>query len=496
MSLSPGTRLGPYIILAPLGSGGMGEVYRARDTKLDRDVAVKVLPAALGADLERLARFEREARILAALNHPNVAQIYGIEQGAIVMELVPGRTLKGPLPLEAALNYARQIAGALEAAHEKGIIHRDLKPSNIMITPAGVIKVLDFGLAVVAQSSQQDAGDPSHSPTMTLPPTRVGMLLGTPAYMSPEQAKGLLVDRRADIWAFGAVLYEMVTGKRLFEGETASDTLAAVLTKEPDFDLAPAQVRRLLRRCLEKDSKHRLRDIGDMPFLLDDPPAEIPPAPKGSDWWKIAAVILGVTAVAMVFLSFRKSPSQPHPVSHWTTPVPAAIAREGLTLSRNGTRLAYAEQSGGTRRIFIRMMDQLEAKPIPGTEGGWRPFFSPDGQSLAYFTGNVGLLKEVPVTGGTSVTLCEAAIYGGGSWGEDGRIIFSGSKGLMRVSASGGACETLTAADWQKGEAHRWPQILPGGQSVLFSISAQGEYDRARIAILNLKSREYKVVAN
>lgn len=238
-----------------------------------------------------------------------------------------------------------------------------------------------------------------------------------------------------------------------------------------------------------------VRDVPSAP-KPEDSPAEIPPTPKGSDWWKIAAVVFGVTAVAVGFLSFRKPPSQPRPVSHWTTPVPASLAREGLTLSRDGMRLAYAERSGGTRRIWIRRMDQFEAKPIPGTEGGWRPFFSPDGKSLAYFTGNVGSLKEVPITGGTSITLCEGAIYGGGSWGEDGRIIFSGSKGLMRVSASGGACETLTAADGQKGETHRWPQILPGGQSVLFSISAQGDYDRARIAILDLQSREYKVVAN
>ena len=232
MALTAGTRLGPYEILAPIGAGGMGEVYRAKDTKLKREVALKVLPDSFAGDPERMARFQREAEVLAALNHPNIAAIYGVEDRALIMELVDGQTLQGPVPLETALNYARQIADALEAAHEKGIVHRDLKPANIMITPAGVVKVLDFGLAAVAQSS--DPSDPVNSPTLTISPTRAGMILGTAAYMSPEQARGKAVDKRADIWAFGVVLYEMLTGKRLFEGETISDTLAHVLTKEPD----------------------------------------------------------------------------------------------------------------------------------------------------------------------------------------------------------------------------------------------------------------------
>src|SRR5271169_776610 len=261
MPLSAGDKLGPYEILAPLGAGGMGEVYRAKDTRLDRLVAIKILPDALAQDPERLARFEREAKVLASLNHPNIAQIYGIEDRALVMELVPGESLKGPLPLETALNYARQIADALEAAHEKNIIHRDLKPANIMITPTGVIKVLDFGLAAVAQSS--DPSHPANSPTLTISPTRAGMILGTAAYMSPEQARGKTVDKRADIWAFGVVLFDMLTGKPLFGGKTVSDTLAAVLTKEPDLQQVPAKVRRLLQSCLQKDPKQRLQAIGD-----------------------------------------------------------------------------------------------------------------------------------------------------------------------------------------------------------------------------------------
>src|SRR5271168_2494099 len=261
MPLSVGDRLGPYEILAPIGAGGMGEVYRARDTKLDRDVAIKVLPPSFAQDPERLARFEREAKVLASLNHPNIAQIYGVEECALVMELVVGETLQGPLPLDIALNYARQIADALEAAHEKNIIHRDLKPANIMITPAGVVKVLDFGLAAVSQSS--DPSNPANSPTLTISPTRAGMILGTAAYMSPEQARGKAVDKRADIWAFGVVIFGMLTGQRLFAGETVSDTLAAVIKEEPDWTRVPTKVRRLLKKCLEKDPKKRLRDIGD-----------------------------------------------------------------------------------------------------------------------------------------------------------------------------------------------------------------------------------------
>src|SRR5579864_5090952 len=258
MPLAPGSHLGPYEILAPLGAGGMGEVYRARDTKLDREVAIKVLPEAVAQNPERLARFEREAKVLASLNHPNIAQIYGVEDRAIVMELVAGEEIQGPLPLTTALDYARQIADALEVAHEKGIVHRDLKPANVKVTPQGVVKVLDFGLAAVVQNAVESESNLTQSPTMTLGATQMGVLLGTAAYMSPEQARGKPVDKRADIWAFGVVLYEMVTGERLFEGETLSDTLAAVLRHEPDWEAVPEQVGRLLRSCLQKDPAQRL----------------------------------------------------------------------------------------------------------------------------------------------------------------------------------------------------------------------------------------------
>jgi serine/threonine protein kinase len=300
MALSAGTRLGPYEILAPIGAGGMGEVYRARDTKLDRDVAIKVLPPSFAQDPERLARFEREAKVLASLNHPNIAQIYGIEDRALIMELVEGETLHGALPLDTALNYARQIADTLEAAHDKNIVHRDLKPANIMITPAGVVKILDFGLAAVAQSSDPSS-NPVNSPTLTISPTRAGMILGTAAYMSPEQARGKPVDRRADIWAFGVVFFEMLTGQRLFEGETVSDTLAAVLTRAPEWAQIPAKVRRLLKKCLEKDPKGRLRDIGDAWQLLEEPGETVPASLEtlsriGALAWGVALVALALAA--------------------------------------------------------------------------------------------------------------------------------------------------------------------------------------------------------
>jgi serine/threonine-protein kinase len=311
MPLSVGDKLGPYEILAPIGAGGMGEVYRAKDTKLDREVAIKVLPAAVARDPERLARFEREAKVLASLNHPNIAQIYGIEEGeagrALVMELVPGETLKGPLPLETALNYSKQIAEALEAAHEKGITHRDLKPANIMITPEGVVKVLDFGLAAVTQPSATSSGDPSNSPTLTLRATQAGMILGTAGYMSPEQAAGQPVDKRADIWSFGVVLYELLTGQRLFDGVSAAHILADVLRAPIDFDKLPKEtphaIRDLVKRCLDRDVKTRLRDIGEARIAIQNVGKEpelqsATPSPSRFGW-----VAWGVTGLLLVVLS-------------------------------------------------------------------------------------------------------------------------------------------------------------------------------------------------
>jgi len=400
MSLSAGERLGPYEILAPIGEGGMGEVYRAKDTKLDREVAIKVLPTALAQDPERLARFEREAKVLASLNHPNIAQIYGIEDRALVMELVEGQTLTGPLPLETALNYARQIADALEAAHDKGIVHRDLKPANIMITPAGVVKVLDFGLAAVAQSS--DPSNPANSPTLTISPTRAGMILGTAAYMSPEQARGRVVDKRADIWAFGVVLFEMLTGKRLFEGETVSDTLAQVLTKEPDWAQVPAKVRRMLTKCLEKDPKKRLRDIGDAWELLDDAPATTAPLRSPFGWavWSVAGVLL-VALVALAFVHFREKPAVKEMVRFdISAPANATfVDNSDPKVSPDGHKIAFVA-TGADRKpmLRVRSLDAEEAQALAGTEDATvYLFWSPDSRFLAFGSG--GKLKKIEATG-------------------------------------------------------------------------------------------------
>jgi serine/threonine protein kinase len=395
MPLAPGTRLGPFEILAPLGTGGMGEVYRSRDTKLGRDVAIKVLPPALAQDPERLARFEREAKVLASFNHPNIAQIYGIEDRALIMELVEGETLQGPLSLETALNYARQIAGALEAAHEKNIIHRDLKPANIMITPGGVVKVLDFGLAAVAQSP--DSSDSANSPTRTISPTRAGIILGTAAYMSPEQACGKTVDKRADIWAFDVVLYEMLTGKRLFQGEDLAETLASVVKEEPNLDDAPIEVRRLLRKCLQKDPKKRLRDIGDAWELLEPEQARAI-VPSGRSSARAAWIVAAILAVALGTVSFLYFRAQPHPqLQRFAIPSPDPNPYNAL-LSPDGAHLLLV---GGavSRNLWLRRMDSLETRPIEGAEGAnGVPFWSPDSRSIVFAA--AGKLKKVDVAGG------------------------------------------------------------------------------------------------
>ncbi|HTC88655.1 MAG TPA: serine/threonine-protein kinase, partial [Bryobacteraceae bacterium] len=329
MQLSSGDKLGPYEILAPIGAGGMGEVYRARDAKLNRDVAIKVLPAALADDAQYMARFEREAQMLAALNHPNIATVYGIEQGALVMELIDGAGLKGPLPVDEALGIARQIAAGLEAAHERGIIHRDLKPANIKLTPNGVVKILDFGLAksVDTNSAATPGSNPTISPTLSMHMTQAGMILGTAAYMSPEQARGKVVDKRTDIWAFGVVLHEIITGKRLFEGEDLTETLACVVKDQPDLSGVPANVRRLLERCLEKDPKKRLRDIGDLDLLLEEasaPPAATAPSRSRLGW--VAWAVAGLMTLALAALAFFHFGEQPldHQVLQYTLAPPSS----------------------------------------------------------------------------------------------------------------------------------------------------------------------------
>jgi Tol biopolymer transport system component/predicted Ser/Thr protein kinase len=485
MSLTAGSKLGPYEILAPIGEGGMGQVYRAKDTKLKREVALKVLPDSFAGDPERMARFQREAEVLASLNHPNIAQIYGSEERALVMELVAGETLQGPLPLETALNYAKQIADALEAAHDKGIVHRDLKPANIMITPAGVVKVLDFGLASVLNRDREGA-DPASSPTMTIAATQAGMIMGTAGYMSPEQARGKTVDKRADIWAFGVVLFEMLTGQRLFEGETVSDTLAQVLTKQPDWEQVPAKVRRLLKKCLEKDPKKRLRDIGDAWELLEEGQSATASSRSrlgmtgrvGLAGW-VAAGVVTVIAAALAVVHFREQPPEA-PVARTSILAPEEASGfvlnanlGGSAISPDGRLLAFVANVKGKPNLFVRPLDSLKARSLPGTEGASRPFWSPDSRNIG-FQAN-GRLQRIGMNEGAPRIICDAAQARGATWNGDGVIVFHSraNQALNRVAASGGAPQPLTAVDEKTETYHYWPQFLPDGKHFLYLIRAQ-----------------------
>jgi serine/threonine-protein kinase len=404
-----GQTLGHYHIVGKLGEGGMGQVYRARDTKLGRDVALKVLPDAFGRDPERMTRFEREARVLASLNHPNIAAIYGLEEDALVMELVEGEILRGPLALEKAIGYARQMAEALEYAHEKGIVHRDLKPANIKVTRDSVVKILDFGLAKIIS---EDAASESAS-ALTVGDTRPGSIMGTTAYMAPEQARGEAVDKRADIWAYGVVLYEILTGKPPFAGKSAPDILSAVLSLQPDMDAVPAQMRRLIRRCLEKDPKRRWRDIGDVRLALEEKP-ELATVPKRNVIlpWVVAGVLATALAAALLTL-WRMTRPVSRPLVRLNVDVgpEAELNLEygvSAILSPDGSRLVYTGRGADSiLRLYTRTLDQGQATALPGTEGAGSPFFAPDGSSVGFFAG--GRLKKVSVReGGGSVVLCEA----------------------------------------------------------------------------------------
>jgi serine/threonine-protein kinase len=465
MPLSTGTRLGSYEVAGRIGAGGMGEVYRARDTTLGRDVAIKVLPASLADNPQRLARFQHEARVLAALNHTNIAHIYGIEQGALVMELVEGRTLEGPVPAATAIAYARQIADALEAAHEKGIVHRDLKPGNVMVTANGVIKVLDFGLAITPEATQ----DPDNSPTVAVPLTEAGMVMGTAAYMSPEQASGKPVDKRADIWAFGVLLFELLTGRKLFTGETTSHVLAAVLTKEPDLTAVPASLRPVIEGCLRKDPRARWHDITDVRMLLElrreDPVQSATPAFAWIPWAVAAAAI--IAAIVAVFLRTPPAAAD-RPFAQVDVEVGAQVAQPAL--SPDGSRIVFV--SGG--KLAMRRLDQTEIVALPGTEGASFPFFSPNGEWVAFFA--AGKLRKIAVAGGPVQTIGDVTSPRGGSWGADDVIIASREvlDGLWQFPANAGEPRRLTspAGDPEGMTAHRWPQILPDGKGVLFSATA------------------------
>jgi Tol biopolymer transport system component len=521
MPLGPGTRLGPFEVVAAIGAGGMGEVYRARDTQLKREVAIKVLPEAFAGDPERLARFQREAELLATLNHPNIAAVYGLEKSdgltAIVLELVDGDTLadaiaRGPLMIDDALKIARQIADALEAAHEKGVIHRDLKPANIKVTPAGQVKVLDFGLAKLSESAgigQQAAGMPvSMSPTLSVHATYVGVILGTAAYMSPEQARGKPVDRGTDIWSYGCVLFEMLTGRQTFQGgETVSDAIAAVLKNDPDWSALPADtpphIRTLLRRCLQKDPQKRLPHIGVARIEIDEGPVEpvagvAPIAPPRSLWRR--ALPLAATAILAVALTgiaawSLKPPVQPPTVTRFPIVLPddQRYGGQRIAVSPDGNALAYVTTGvgGGLR---LRSMAQMDARSI--TDGvSSLLFFSPDGQWIAYWSASDQALKKVAITGGAAVTICKATVPFGVAW-EGDRILFGqAGKGILRVSADGGEPEVLVPV--KLPEIADTPQLLDGGKAVLFTLASgrdRDRWDKAQIVVQILQSGERRVV--
>jgi eukaryotic-like serine/threonine-protein kinase len=498
MPLASGTIVGPYVVGASLGAGGMGEVYRARDTKLKRDVAVKVLHEISPTDGERKLRFEREAELLASLNHPNIAHLYGLEDTggvhALVMELVEGATLaeriaQGPIALEEAVMLARQIVDGMEYAHERGIIHRDLKPANIKVTPDGQVKILDFGLAK-ALAGDIGEGDIATSPTISVAATSAGVLLGTAGYMSPEQAKGKSVDRRADIWAFGCVLYEMLTGKPAFDGETITDKLAAVVRAEPELsqlpEKTPQRIRELLQRCLIKDPKQRLQAIGEARIALDkwladrrdDGPARAPAHSERIKWvWVRGAVALisTIAAIAFGWIVRNGTPSERQEVRAYIKPgASESLALSGTTsgfaLSPDGRRLAYvANTSDGKSMLWLRPMNSTLAQPLPGTDGANSPFWSPDSRFVGFYAG--GKLKKIDASGGPPVVLCDAGEGRGGSWSRAGVILFTPDRfsAIYRVSAAGGPATPVTTLDRSKNErAHRWPNFLPDGRHFLY----------------------------
>jgi serine/threonine-protein kinase len=527
--LNPGTKVGPYEILSALGAGGMGEVYRARDTKLGRDVALKSLPQAFTNDPERMARFSREAQVLASLNNPNIAAIYGLEESAgtraLVMELVEGPTLaeriaKGPIPLEEALPIAKQIAEALEYAHERGIIHRDLKPANIKVTADGTVKVLDFGLAK-ALAEDSVSPDISNSPTISVAATKAGYILGTAAYMSPEQARGKAADRRADIWASGCVLYEMLAGKKAFAGETISDILAAVIRGEPDWSLLPAAtpqgIRTVLRRSLEKDPRRRLQAIGEARFAVEEQISGAAAASESSVIgtreapasaglrvlpWALAGVLAAIAAGSVWGLWRAPRPAS-KAVTQFSVQLPSTQALKldnepALALSVDGSRLVYVATVDGQPQLMLRSLNHLDAVPIPGTTDGEGAFISPDGNWVGFFA--EGKLKKASLNGGPVTNLADIAIGRGGTWGPDDTIVYSpdAAAGLIRIPATGGTPQPVSTLDPAKKErTHRWPQFLPGGKAVLFTVGTLDSpdyYDDGRIDAVVLATGERRTL--
>jgi Tol biopolymer transport system component/predicted Ser/Thr protein kinase len=492
MSVGVGTRLGSLEIIAPLGKGGMGEVYRARDTKLKRDVAIKILPDEFARDADRVKRFQREAEVLASLNHPNIAGIYDLEQADstrfLVMELVEGETLadrikRGPVPMEEALQIAKSICEALEAAHEKGIVHRDLKPANVKITPDRKVKVLDFGLAKAFAAEDANADLPN-SPTL-VSATAGGMILGTAAYMSPEQARGKQVDRRTDIWAFACVLFEMLTGRRAFDGESVTDLFASIIKSDPDWHSLPPStpepVRVLMRHCLQKDAQHRLQHIGDARIALEDAIKPAAPAvtalPVGKRrarlTWAITIVSVLTAAVSLAVAYYERTGAAPAAI-RFIVPPPEGVtfvpAANSYRISPDGRLLMFIARDGAGRSlVWIRPLDSLTAQPLPGTDGPTEPFWSPDSRFIAFFAED-GKLKRISVTGGPPQTICEAPQHAGGAWSPAGIILFGDAPGpIQRVPATGGTPSPALALDESRHEvSQRGPETLPDGRHFLY----------------------------
>ena len=513
MTLQPGTRLGPYEVLSAIGAGGMGEVYRAHDTKLRRDVALKVIPDAFALDPDRLARFKREAEVLASINHPHIAAIYGFEDSgdthALVLELVGGDTLadriaRGAIPLEEALAIGRQICEALEAAHEQGIVHRDLKPANIKITADGVVKVLDFGLAkLAAEGGTANHADPAASPTITSPAmmTGVGVILGTAAYMAPEQAKGRQADKRSDIWAFGCLLYEMLTGRASFEGENVPDILSKVLQRDPDWTRVPpnvpTSVHRLMRLCLEKDPKKRRQAAGDVRIDIDQALAEASPAapsvrtrgplPARLAWISSAVALTAALAIPAA-IHLRETPPAEMRLQIVTPPTRLPLH---FALSPNGRYIVFAaseSSTDATQRLYLRALDKTDAQPMAGTDGATYPFWSPDSRSVGFFAS--GSLKRVDISGGPAQMLAPTPAPQGGAWHTDGTILYAPNtvSPLLRIPASGGESVAVTRLDSPRQLGHVRPSFLPAGRQFLFY--ATGEPDVSGIYLGSLGGPE------
>jgi serine/threonine-protein kinase len=523
MAIPSGTRVGGYEVIAPLGEGGMGTVYRARDTRLNRDVALKLLPDTFSQDADRAARFMREAQVLASLNHPNIAAIYGLEpidgEHAIVMELVEGDTLdarvaRGPLPPDDVRRIGRQIADALDAAHDRGIVHRDLKPANVIVRPDGTVKVLDFGLAKTQDLGALVSPDLTAAATISgSPATNAGMVLGTAPYMSPEQARGKPVDKRTDIWALGCLLYELFTGHRAFEGATMSDTMAMVLTRDPDWSRltaahVPPRAIDLIARCLRKDPRQRVQSAGDARIALEEfdqnAVAAVPSSRRAPIVVLAASALLFVGALAVLVYTMWGRRSESAPPSSPVRAV-AALPTDGtmwfedgvsLAFSRDGGTLAWVGGSGSARRLWVRAADQLDGRPLPGTEGATNPFFSPDGQWLGFF--DDGALKKVSVSGQNApVAITIATDRGrGGAWGEDGTIVFSASSdsALDTVSAAGGPATPLTRLETLNAATHRFPVFVPGRRAVVYALGTRAAQYNSSVAAVDLDTGIEKVV--